>query len=821
MAYKRFLLGLIVTACAAGIFGFALYQEPIDKIIQQLNKWAIEHPVEKVYLHLDKPYYAAGDDVWFKAYVTSGSNNKLSALSGIVNVELIDGSDSVKQLVKLLLKDGVAAGDFALPDTLHQGNYRIRAYTNYMRNAGGEYFFDKSISIINTTFNAQAKVPAKVNSPKNIVSANAPAMPDVQFFPESGSIVAGIQAKIAFKAVGTDGMGAAVTGTITDNNGRPVAQLSSAHLGMGVFTLLPVYGVTYRANITYANGKTNTVVLPKVMDKGYILNITDADKQTLNIKISGSKSLLNQESGVILIAQNNGKIYYSGKIYPGDITIDKNILPAGIVQFTLFTTGGEPLNERLVFIQHPEKLKLTITSDKQTYAPRQPVKIDINALNKENMPATGNFSVSVTDETKVPVNGDDENNMMAGLLLAADLKGYIEQPAYYFNKSITTTRADLDVLMLTQGYHRFEWKEVLNNRFNTNTYLPENSLQVSGMLTTPSGRPVVNGKVKLIDLDDSSFTLDTVTDANGRFAFTDLTFPDSLRLIVQARTDKNKKDVVIHLDSIAPANTFTGKNPGNYDISISSPLAVYGQSSRELYLSQLKYGIGNHVIPLREVIIREKKQALKNSSNLNGPGNADQVLLARDLKNLGCVQITDCLQGRLLGVIFRNGVPYSTRSFYRPMQVIVDGTYVDAGFLNNINYNDVQAIEVLRNASSASIYGGRGGNGVIIVTTKRGGDNDNAYDGPVSGRGIKVFYPKGYYKARTFYSPRYDKAGVNKQLADLRTTIFWKPDVLTDTDGKASFGYFNAGTKGNYRIVIEGIDNEGNLGRQVYRYRVE
>ena len=111
------------------------------------------------------------------------------------------------------------------------------------------------------------------------------------------------------------------------------------------------------------------------------------------------------------------------------------------------------------------------------------------------------------------------------------------------------------------------------------------------------------------------------------------------------------------------------------------------------------------MIPLREVIIREKKQAVKNSSNLNGPGKADQILLARDLQNLGCAQITDCLQGRLLGVIFRNGVPYSTRSFYRPMQVIIDGAYVDAGFLDNINYNDIQAIEVLRNISSTGIYG--------------------------------------------------------------------------------------------------------------------
>ena len=133
----------------------------------------------------------------------------------------------------------------------------------------------------------------------------------------------------------------------------------------------------------------------------------------------------------------------------------------------------------------------------------------------------------------------------------------------------------------------------------------------------------------------------------------------------------------------------------------------------------------------------------------------------------------------------------------------------------------MQAIEVLRNIGSVGIYGGRGGNGVILITTKRGGEDVEEYTGPVTGRGIKVNYPKGYYKARTFYSPRYDKAGVNKQLADLRTTIYWNPDVRLDRDGRATLEYFNAGAKGNYRVVVEGIDTDGNIGRQVYRYRVE
>jgi TonB-dependent SusC/RagA subfamily outer membrane receptor len=817
MARKRFFFGLITALSITGLLGFAVYDDPISKIIQQLNKWANERPVEKVYLHLDKPYYAAGDDIWFKAYVTGGSQNKLTTISGILNVELIDGRDSIKQSVKLPLKGGVAAGDFALPDTLYQGGYRIRAYTNYMRNAGSEYFFDKAITIINNTLSSNAKSADKITVRKASYTDASPGKADVQFFPESGSLVGGIATKVAFKAVSVDGSGIDVKGVINDNTGKQIAQFASTHLGMGVFDITPVYGNIYTAKITNADGSINIVPLPKVLNNGYVLSITDTDAQNLQVKISASKNLLNRDAGIILIAQSQGKVYYSEKTKPGSITIPKSKFPAGIIQFTLFSAGGEPLNERLVFVQHPEKLKLTLLADRQTYSARQKVKINVDA-NSNGKPAIGNFSVSIIDETKLPFNEADENNIVANLLLTADLKGYVEQPAYYFNKINDKTRADLDMLMLTQGYRRFEWKEILNDRLAPNVYQPESSLRVSGTVTNLSGKPVANGKVKLIDLDNIDYTLDTITDARGRFAFTNMTFEDSVRFIVQARTDKNKKDVMIQLDSIAPANT-AGKTNVSYEVSVGNDLSVYAQSSKELYQAQMRYGVGNHVIPLREVIIREKKQALKYSSNLNGPGNADQILLARDLQDLGCIVIANCLQGRLLGVVFRNGIPYSTRSYNRPMQVIIDGAYVEPSFLNNVNYNDVQAIEVLRNAGTVGIYGGRGGNGVIIVTTKRGDENE--YTGPITGRGIKVLYPKGYLKARTFYSPQYDKSGVNKQLADLRTTIFWKPDVLTGSNGKTSFEYFNAGSKGNYRVVIEGIDKDGNIGRQVYKYKVE
>ncbi|AMR30567.1 hypothetical protein A0256_03570 [Mucilaginibacter sp. PAMC 26640] len=824
MAFKRFFFGLIIFAGIAGVCGFVIVEDPIPKITRQLAKWADNHPIEKVYLHLDKPYYGAGDDVFFKAYVTTGGNNQLSAISGVLHVQLLNARGAVKQYVKLQLSNGTAAGDFALPDTLSAGNYRIRAFTNYMRNTGNDYFFDEAISIINS-ISPNTKVPAKAVSKKGILPAVAPAKPDVQFFPEGGYLLNGFDCQVAFKAIGPDGFGMDAKGTVVDAAGKQVASFNSTHLGMGTFTFSPQAGTSYTAKVTTADGTSLNIVLPKAQDKGYALHITDADEGNLDIKIAIAKATLLEDPNriVTLMAQSGGKVHYAAKSKPGSTMftarVAKSKFPAGIIQFTLFSDSGEPLNERLVFIHHPEKLKLNLSADRQSYSPQQKVKMNILASGLEK-PMIGSFSVSVTDETRLPVNEDGGINILACLLLTADLKGYVEKPAYYFNNVSDKTRADRDMLMLTQGYRRFNWRDLLGDKIGADNFQPEKALQVSGTVTTPGGKPVPNGKVQLIDIDDATYTLDTLTDARGRFAFTNLAFNDSIRLIIQARTAKNKKDVIIRLDSIAPPATARGKNAPALSVRITDTLTVYSRSSKQLYDMQRRYGVGNHVISLQEVTVREKKIALKHSANLNGPGNADQVMLARDFRNYGCIYLSDCLQGRLVGVIFRNGIPYSTRSF-RPMQIILDGVYVDGNYLNSINVNDVAAIEILRSGANSAIYGGRAGNGVIIVTTKRGDDRDNAYDGPVTGRGIKAYEPKGYYKARSFYSPLYDQPKTNKQLADLRSTIYWNPGLVTDKDGKTSFEYFNGGSRGTYRVVIEGIDTDGNIGRMVYRYKVQ
>jgi len=381
----------------------------INNITSKLYAYSEDHSTEKAYLQFDKPYYAASDTIYFKAYITTGAQHKLSGLSGILYIELINPENVVGQSIILPVTAGVTWGDLALADTLKGGEYRVRAYTNWMRNEGDSSFFEKSI---------QKAAKSKI---------------DVQFLPEGGSLIAGNYSKVAFKAIGPEGLGTDIKGTITDDAGAEVCTFESTHLGMGEFNIVPEAGKIYKANISYADGKIATIELPKAVNTGYTINLNNADPDSIKVRVTGSSG--SPIDKLSLIAQSGGTVYYAAENQSGNkfftAAIPKRKFPTGIVQFTLFSQTGEPLNERLAFINNNDRLKLDLQA-KENYKPRQKVKLEIVAKDKNNSPVTGSFSVSITDETKVPVNEVSECSILPAILLTPDLKGTIEEPNYYF-----------------------------------------------------------------------------------------------------------------------------------------------------------------------------------------------------------------------------------------------------------------------------------------------------------------------------------------------------------------------------------------------------
>jgi hypothetical protein len=381
--------------------------------------------------------------------------------------------------------------------------------------------------------------------------------------------------------------------------------------------------------------------------------------------------------------------------------------------------------------------------------------------------------------------------------------------------------------MLTQGYRRFEWKQILNDQNTLVAYQPQTMLELSGSLKTPSGKPIANGKINLAATREGLF-VDTVSDSNGNFKFKGLDLPDTAKMLLNARTAKNEKNVTIIVKNSDYAPALASIKTENVILLpdeqalMAKNYSTYGQIVKNDSLKNARL--------LKEVKIQAKRidkgPDLSSSANLNGPGNADQVIMGGELN---CGVLSDCLIGKIHNATLENGKFYTFRSqndinypggkAVKPaMILIVDGAIMDGSEIDGINTEDVYSIEVLESNTYLAIYGSNAPGGALVITLKRGGESTHD-DKSTSGLIILPF--NGFYKVKEFYSPKYADPKKETEVDDLRNTIYWNPDVITDKDGKASFEYFNDDTRGTYRVVIEGIDESGNLGRAVYRYKVE
>lgn len=897
MKKSRFYILIIIVAFS--FTGFKMQEDNIQQFLNRFTDFSSNAYQEKIYLHTDKPYYAIGDEIWFKAYLVNAKNLLPSLKSGLMVVELINTNNKLHKRIKIPLVAGTGWGNFNLADSLKEGTYRIRAYTNWMRNFDEDFFYDHTFKVgdirssqlitkadfsfskianddfINANINysningtpysnkdvnysveidgktlnkgtakTDAKGDVKINikntkpdAPKNgiinsslviaertivnkvIPISNASNDIDVQFFPESGDLVNNIRSKVAFKAMGKDGLGKAISGVVKTTNGDVVARINSKNKGMGYFSITPVAGINFIAKIDFADGSFKEFELPKAKENGAVLSLLSISKDSIMVKVLGNIPDEQQNDNYTVIVQSSGNLIYSIKSKLSSkggflMKLPKSAFPAGISQFTLFDKNMQPIAERVAFFNNANAyLDVDITADKENYKPRENVNLLVKAKNPQSKNSLGTFSIAVIDESKVPVKEEEEHTIFSELLLNSDLKGFIEDPNYYFTNVDDKKAEDLDILMLTHGWRRFKWQNIINNIQPNYLYQPEKTLALRGRVTN-NKKPVPNADL-IIFTSKAGGIMQAKANANGQFNLDSLVFPDSTKFVIQARSEKGRKFVEIEMDDKLP-DAIPPNQQSNLNSNINSSMIAYLKNSKTQYEELLKYGLVSRSILLDEVKIVEQKKAIENSSNLNGAGFADRVIKEDELQNAPTLEFA--LQGKVAGLMFRDGEAYFMRNGGNiPVQIILDGMYVESDFLNSISPQDVESVEILKNISHTAIYGSRGGGGVIVINTKRGsgGGFSNSYS-----PGIIAHSPLGLFVTKEFYMPAYDKPETNNNMADLRTTVYWNPAVITDSTGTAKVKFFNADGKGKHRVVIEGIDLEGHIGRKVIRYNV-
>ncbi len=799
---KLSLLGVLAIGCLS----FKYTDDPLEKILKQLAKLTATYPQEKIHLQTDKPYYATGETIFMKAYLVTAEKNEPSFLSAVLYVELIDAKNNIKKKITLPVDKGTAFGSLNLADSLASGTYRLRAYTNYMRNYDEHFFFQKSFNIGNVNETGAAKTDDKVQAF------------DLQFFPEGGTLLNNVRAKVGVKAVAANGFGLNLSGYIENSKKEKVAQFATEHAGMGVFALMPQAGEQYTAVVVNSTEQTKTFVLPQALNSGHALAINMAG-DNISIRVASTPDVATGKD-LYVIGQANGVVYTSFPIKAESASVSVNVrsstFPTGIVQFTLFDSD-RPIAERLVFVNHQDALKININDIKAAHT-KSKTELDFIVSDANENPVDGNFSVAVTDMGKVPFDEDQETTILSNLLLTSDLKGYIEKPNYYFNDVNEEKTRQLDNLMLTQGWRRFVWKDLQDDKMPALDYRIEKSLEIGGTVVyDASKKPVPNAKVTLLSTTkDFVMVLDTVADANGRFIFDRLDLPDSVTFIMQAKSKNESDNVLIRLNgSPNVPNNFVG---GTFN------LTQYLEETRKRYADLKKYNMLDGAIQLNEVNIKAKKSPIpvnpiRGSRNL--AGQADYVVTKEKLKYQTSLEQAFL---SIPGIMFYGG-NYVRSSFRtvsitsavpKPVMVLLDGIRIGQDKIKDIPPGTVEGIEVLTSNYNTVLYGQDGYWGVVLITTKQLDELETV----TTFNKIRLSN-KGFATAKEFYMPNYEDPKVNKEMEDLRTTVFWQPNLNSDIKGKAKLSYFNAGSPGTYRVIVEGMDAFGNLGRKVYTYEVK
>ncbi|GHE29144.1 TonB-dependent receptor plug domain-containing protein [Sphingobacterium griseoflavum] len=851
--------------------------QDIQGLLAKINAYHDSRPIEKIHLHLDKTSYTAGETIWFKAYEVVGVENLLSNLSKIMYVDLIDPKDRVISALKIPLTSGLGVGDISLVDTLIEGTYQLRAYSNWMRNDSSSYFFNQNIEIsngrldnvltqsglqgenysivlqdlnknpladvsvryqitqgdkslkrgrVNSDANGRIGIPFREeygNAKLAINFDNKQQAPiqkvfklpaaqqqenSVQFFPEGGHLLAGSINKLAIKALRPNGLGIAAKTFIIAPSGDTAAMISTNALGMGSSPLFVDGTQALRAITLFDDGTRVESSLPAITPSGLNIQVNNGNKAKLfaQINLSSDKQ---DNSDIYFMVQYNGRVYYVSKQAASKneliFSVAKAELPAGILTISILNSRMQPLIERPVFIAKDEDaLPLSVTLSSQSSQPRSKVSVELQAGSGTDTTRYAALSAAVINRSKTDIDSANAGNIHTNLFLAADIKGHIENPSYYFADESHLT--DLDNLLLTQAWRKIDWSR-LDEKAEP-AFLPEQSISISGQARKLGRKaPASGAKITLVSTQNFMDFVDTVATEDGNFVFDELAFADSAKFLITAKDEKGKNNIDIIVSPATTPKIGPNKNEPAVKNDVNSLLLDEILQSKNYFAGLESQGLMEKSIAIEEVVVtatRPRHKASESSANLNGPGNADQVISAEELET--CPTLDICLNGRLLGVMFRNGVPYSTRGG-GAMQIILDGMYIEGDQLSMISPIDVQSVEVLRNINYTAIYGSYGANGVIVITTKTGRDAIRNY----TPKGIITLQPKGYHLNKTFYKPVYEVGSETALNQDLRTTIHWEPNLIADKEGKAAFDFYTADEAGTYLITIEGIDFGGRM----------
>lgn len=779
------------------------------RLDSMLRHWKLAHPYQAptVFAHIDKPLYITGDRLWLSAYLLEPTTSQVLYGDGALHVDLLTPNGKVVQHQWLKISEGRAVGDFRLADTLTTGMYRLRAYTDEDY-ASTRPAFERTIPVHNLLRGTGDRQKA------------GPAESDIQFLPEGGRWIAGLPNRLGIKVVGADGRGKTVLGRILDGQGQEITRFASNRFGMGSVVVSPKAGQTYRAEVNDGSG-TRQIPLPAVEAEGFVLT-TDAVSDTTELVVRVLTTGPQTDPVVYLTFQSYGQLVQRTKMKLQEgkarLNLPMAVFPPGLCQVTLYDAYGKARAERMLFIsEQTAPVQVSMTPEKPKYTPRERLVLNLKLTGQPEIPQVAMLSASVTDADQVP---DDSlaADIRTHLLLSGDLRGRIEQPGFYFRDTTRATRRALDDLLLTQGWRRIGLRK------------PESSgdtlggIVFSGRVLDEKRNPIPHAELLVASPNSTQPMPHSIgTNRYGRFRMAGLGVKDTLRLLVQVMNSQFKA-IKGTVETDTAGHVWASAKP------VAEPSPDWQRFQQELEAARLRQesdpGLyrDKQARQLKEVTVRGQRTSERpeHVERMSLHGTPDAVLLF-DERSQPYANVYEMIRGRVPGVqVTQTASGYNVNirgsfSFTQGAQsplYIFDGSYLtetpEGNVLMTFNPNDIERIELLKNASTAAIYGSRGGNGVIAFYTKRGFTQKK--NAPSVGLNQLTFI--GFAPQREFYVPRYEEtagAVLVEQNAptDRRDVLYWKPVIQTDSKGTSNLAFPLSDVVRTIRVVVQGITTDG------------
>ena len=773
---------------------------------------------EKLHLHTDRDHYLAGDTVWLRAHCVDARSHRPVAESRYVYVELHDDEGKLARRIKLLARDGRYAGYLPLPADAG-GDYALVAYTLFMANQGSDYFFKKPISV--APLRPDAKVGART---ERRIGAF-----DVQFFPEGGYLIDDIRCRVAFKALADDGLSVEVEGVIRNARGEVVDSIRSLHAGMGCAAFTPRDGERYYAECSIPSGQTRRFELPATDNDACVLRVL-SEEERFTVQVLARRPL---PEGLSLALLCRGNLLYRETWEPQRpaLVFEREGIPGGVLQLLLLDAEGNALSERLLFNRSEERARVSLAAAGER-APRRKQTLTVEVRNPDGSPAEGDFSL--TDRAAVP--RPEGASICATLLLTSELRGYIEDPDWYFDSAHAAAETALDALLMTQGWRRYDVPALLRGERPALHYPLEAGQEIAGRINKGGIWNRKHGldryEVQLLAPQWGYVTSAPVAE-DGTFALNGFDFPDSttfvLRPVGRSGPQRNAY-ITLTRDSFPEVGELPKRMPEPEE-------KPYEAQAREYVARRGSTDLRNVTIDTVFVVHHRRDENPEPEHRL-----ASHSWNEQQIKDSGSETILDFLQ-RLPGVYVRGSHIW----YHDKVPAFLINGHLDESIamlenpMGGINYFNktgqniksrkiiyaddyeslptclfyplalVKSIEFIPGGNSVIWGPGLPNNGIFSITLKKSYELERSFLDE-SFNNSTLISPIGYQTPSEFYSPSYPTI-VHRLVntPDYRLTIYWNSQLELNKRGQVLVEFYSSDTSSKYDAVIYGVTKDGKI----------